>query len=130
MKSFDLFSTEESKQRAVNVLMNGKDSDFWKLVKSLISLNVEYLKELVITQKDENGEALSDKQLMEARMQILVYRDVAGTPEHYVNIFTGKDIAVEPLDPYATIEDTSKESSNQKEPVGLPDDYDTNPYGN
>lgn len=130
MRSLNLFATEKEKNVASNVLLNGKDSDFWRLIKKIVAINVEHLKELIISEIDENGNPITEKQLIEARMKVLAFRDVVGTPEHFIRLFTGQELVEEPLDPYVTINDVKDPvpEAEVKEDYSLPADFDTEPY--
>lgn len=130
LKSFDLFPTEEAKNNAVNTLLNGKSSDFWKLIKKIVEANIEYLKEILITERDDNGQPYDEKSLIEARMMIQAYRSVIKTPEHFIFKFAGIDVKEESDDPYATIKDVKKENNEVSDEVesDLPPDFDTTAY--
>lgn len=127
MKSFKLFDNEDARLKATNILMNGKDSDFWKLVKEVVQLNVEYLKELIISEKDDNGLQLTEKQLIEARMMVQAFREVMGTPEHFIKLFSGRDVETVSDDPYEQVE-PDNEANDSKSEGDLPDDFDTSAY--
>lgn len=127
MKSFQLFDTEDSRLKATNILLSGKDSDFWKLVKQIVTANVEYLKELIISEKDDNGVELSEKQLIEARMMVKAFREVMATPEHFIKLFSGKDVEEESDDPYEKVK-PDNEASDSKQESDFPDDFDTSAY--
>lgn len=114
MKSLSLFDTEGKKQEAIVILTSGRSSEFWGLIKKILNVNIEYLAERIISETDENGNLLEGKALIEARMKVLVFRDVARTPEHLIKTLSGEDIENEPIDPYVTIKE-QKETDKKVE---------------
>jgi len=119
LSPLELFNSEAKKQNAVNTLRNGMKSDFWQLITQVIDFNIDQLKEIVIA-KSQDGKPLTDEELDEARYKIQIFRDVAKTPEKFINLFTGIDLDEEPLDPYEGIKVPTEGEK--------PKDFDIDPY--
>jgi len=93
-RTFD--ETEDEVEASLQIIRNGQQTAFWRLMCDVLDTNIERLREIIINK----FEGATEKDLDKLRFKLLVYQELRDTPENLIKKLTGKVGDELELDPY------------------------------
>jgi len=100
---------------ALATLKTGVNTSFWKLLKKILTGNIEALTTLILQGRNLKGEEATKEEMDRLRDKLNVYAEVRDTPERMIRNLTSEGSEVPTVDPFQTVPQLRKERMESTE---------------